>query len=146
MADRISIDKQVNEEIIPLIEKTKFFQLDNSHATRTDLFLFAMALGINVQKRTPLKSLHGFILDSAIENNADAMSMLHSLLVYELRKTNEEEKIGNKDEAYLVAQEYANTGFQIIGEWLKNIKSKDEQAVLWELISTLDQMKNKFNA
>lgn len=138
MADRISIDKQVNESIIPIIDKTKFFNLDISHISRTDLFLFAMSIGISQNKRTPLKALHGFILDSSIVNNADAMSMLHSVLINELRKTNEEEKIGNKDEAYIVAQEYANTGFNIIGDWLSSIKTKNEEAILWELIADLD--------
>ncbi|MDP4152571.1 MAG: hypothetical protein Q8865_03895 [Bacillota bacterium] len=138
MADRLSIDKKINDITIPIIDKTKFLGLDKSSVDRIELFLFAMALGVKVEKKTPISSLHGFILESSILNNEGAMSIIYSLLVDEMRKRNEEEKISDKDEAFAIAQAYANTGFNIINNWLSNIKKQDEESILWNLIDEMD--------
>jgi len=138
MADRLSIDKKINDVTIPIIDKTKLLGLDKSSVDRIELFLFAMALGVKAGKQTPLSSLHGFILESSILSNAGAMSIIDSLLVDEMRKRNEEEKISDKDEAFAIAQVYANTGFNIINDWLSNIKKQDEESILWNLIDELD--------
>jgi hypothetical protein len=61
-----------------------------------------------------------------------------AIILLHLRKRNEEEKIGDKDEAFLVAQEYANTGFQVISEWLSNLKKKDSEAIMWDLLEEMD--------
>jgi len=138
MADRISIDKKINDSTIPEIDKTGLLGLDKLSIDRIELFLFAMAIGVKEGHRTPLSASHGFILDSSVLSNDGAMSQIYSLQVEELRKINEEEKIGNKDEAYTIAQEYANTGFLVITSWLSNLKKADEDALLWDLIDELD--------
>lgn len=138
MADRLSIDKRINDAIIPEIDKTKLLGLDKSNVDRIELFLFAMAIGVKQGLRTPLLASHGFILESSILSNDIAMSEIYSVMVREMRKRNEEEKIGDKDEAFLVAQEYANTGFQVISEWLSNLKKKDSEAIMWDLLEEMD--------
>lgn len=138
MADRLSIDKKVNDTIISSIDKTKIMRLDKTSVDRIDLFLFAMAIGVKEGKRTPLTASHGFILESSFSKTVGPMSGIYSLLVQEMRKNNEEEKISDKDEAFLVAQEYANTGFLKIGDWIKDLKNGDDDAVLWDLIDELD--------
>lgn len=143
MIDRIYIDKKINEEVIPLIDERDFLglSLSKSATERTDLFIFALALGINEGKRTPLTTKHGFILDSSIENNDIALSLIYSVLVEEMRNENTEEKISDKDTAYLVAQEYANTGFYVIKNWLDN--NKTDEGTLWKLLSEMDEKYNK---
>ena len=66
-----------------------------------------MALGIKTGKRTPLKAHVSFIREESIKNHGCAMSYIFSVLVDELRKTNEEDKIDNKEKAFEVAEEYA---------------------------------------
>ena len=102
-----------------------------------DLFMFAMAIGLKERKKTPLSASHGFILESYISGNDFAK--MFTLLVDELRRTNEEEKIGDKDAAFRIAQEYANTGFQVIQGWVETRGKKDEDALVWELISDLEE-------
>lgn len=72
------------------------------------------------------------------------MSSLFSVLVNELRSTNEEEKIDNKDLAFKVAEEYANTGFKIIEQWLKDGDGIDEhiyeETIAMDLIEQMDEM------
>ena len=97
-----------------------------------------MAIGVKEGVRTPLTASHGFILESSFSKNIGPMSGIYSLLVQEMRKKNEEEKISDKDEAFLVAQEYANTGFLKIGFWIKDFKNGDDDAILWNLIDELD--------
>lgn len=138
MADRLSIDKKVNDTIIPLIDESKLFGLDKSNAERTELFLFAMAIGIKLQKRTPLSVSHGFILESSVKSIDGAMSFIFSLLVDELRKTHEEDKIDNKDLAFKLAEEYANTGFLKIHSWIES--KKDSETLQYELIEEMDEM------
>ena len=136
MADRLSIDNEINEKVIPELDKTNLLGLGKTSSDRTGLFMFAMALGVKEGKRTPLSSKHGFILEASIKSFDGAMSLLFSLLVQELQGTNEEEKIDNKDYAFMVAEEYANTGFQKIKEWVNHIE--DEESVTYSLIEELD--------
>lgn len=140
MVDRLHIENKVNNEIIPRIDKSLILGLDNSHADRIELFLFAVALGLKVGTRTPLASKHGFIQASAVSGNDSAMALMDSLLVSEARDANEDEKIGNRDEAFYVAEEYANTGFRTIEKWLNEYNDKDSDELLWDLINEMNEM------
>lgn len=136
MIDRLSIDKNVNDKIIPNIDEKKFMGLDKTNSDRIELFMFAMALGIKNQKRTPLRAKHGFILETSIKGFDGAMSSIYSLLVDELRKEHEEDCIDNKELAFKVAEEYANTGFNIIDAWMNS--GKDEETLQYSLIEEMD--------
>lgn len=136
MVDRLSIDKSVNEKIIPKIDESGILGLDKSTSDRIELFMFAMALGIHENKRTPLQTKHGFILETSIKAFEGAMSSIYSLLVDELRKTNEEDHIDDKDRAFKIAEEYANTGFNIINAWMNS--AKDDETLQFTLIEQMD--------
>jgi len=138
MADRIYVETKINDTVIAALDKSSLLGLDKATIDRTELFLFAMAVGVRAGKRVTLGPKVALVLESALTNNEWAKSAMYSLLVDELRKTGGEENIGNKDVAYEIAQEYANTGFHIIGEWLVDLKQRDEQALMWEMISLLD--------
>lgn len=147
MADRLQIDKKVNERIIPKIEKSRILKLDlqSSKTERIDLFLFAAAVGIHKGYRTPLSAKHGFIQNSAIPS--DKFSLIFSLLADEMRANNTEEKISDLDEAQTVVQEYANTGFFEIETWIDAMNGHydDERAegVLWDKLFELDELYEK---
>lgn len=137
MADRLYIDKRINETLIPKIDETHFLGLNVPDSDRLELFLFAMALGVKQGVRTPLGTKHGFILEPSIKSVDGAMSYLFSLLVDELKKINEEDKIDDKDYAFKVAEEYANTGFRIIDELMN--KEMDEESQKYGLLEELDE-------
>ena len=142
MADRLHIENKVNDNIIPRIETAKLLGLDKENSERIDLFLFAMALGIKQGYRTPLTSKHGFILATSIQSNDLGMALIESLHVSEARAANEDEKIGNQDEAFAVAEEYANTGFHQISKWLDQYNDKDSDELLWDLINQMNERAN----
>ena len=64
-------------------------------------------------------------------------SYIFSLLVDELQKINEEDKIDDKDYAFKIAEEYANTGFQIIAKWLSS--KIDEENLRYSLLEDIDE-------
>lgn len=61
-----------------------------------------------------------------------------------MRANNTEEKISDLDEAQTVVQEYANTGFYEIEQWVDAMNGHydDERAegILWDKLFELDEM------
>lgn len=133
MLDRLSISKKVDKEIIPSIDNNKLLGLDKSASERIDLFLFAMALGIKSDIKKELDQKVGVIRAESMK--PFHMSMIFSVLVDDLRNRNEIEKIGDQDEAFTVAQEYANAGF----EEIQNMLGKNEETLMWQIINILDE-------
>lgn len=117
MADRLFIDKKYETAVIDKIDAEKILGLNFPDCERMDLFLFAMSLGVNAGYRTPLNAKKGLILETALNNRPEAKAAIYSLSIEELRKMNQEDKLDDKDFAFQVAEEYANTGFGIMEKW-----------------------------
>ena len=120
MADRLYIDKKYEERVIGKVDEIGFLGLDSQTSERIDLFMFALGVGISAGERTPLKVKKGFILEGVLNKREEAYSLIYSLFIEELRKENQEDKLDDKDYAYTIAEEYANTGFQIMASWFEN--------------------------
>ena len=120
MIDRLSIEKKYNSEVVDRIDETGFLRLGKGqHSERLDLFMFALGLGVKAGVRTPISTKHGLILATTVENNAEAMAAIFSLWIQEAIMTNQEDKLDDRDLAFQLAEEYANTGFMILAEYLK---------------------------
>ena len=138
MADRLNIDRKKNEEIVKgIIDKTDLLKL-KSNGERLDIFLLAFALGVNAGKRTPSKSSEGFILEHVAKGRRGAMPNIYSVAVEELRKTGEENNIVNDDTVYLIAEEYVNTGLEIIQGLIPDVSNYDEEEIIYHFIELLD--------
>lgn len=148
--DRFSVENYVLDNIIKQIDDKKFLGLgkgkaDDDMASRAELFLFAMAIGLNEGRRKPLGASRGLVQDSAIPGNgnfygvSNAMSLIFSLALSELRKEGNAENIHDLNEARKIAQEYANTGFYVIEGWL-NDKNLDEETIMNKLISKMNKV------
>lgn len=140
MVDRLFIEKKINEKTIPKIDETNFLGLGKP-TDRIVLFLFAMALGVKKGERTPLKTHAGFILENSIKAFPGAYSYIFSILVDELRKENNEDKIDDKSLAFHVAEEYANTGFLIIEKLVSSCNDDNEKIteLKYNLILEMDE-------
>lgn len=136
MADRLYIEKKINDLVIPKIDSTKFLNLDKLSVERIELFMFAMALGLKENKNINLTTSHGFILETSIKPTQ--MSLITSLLAEKLINSNEIEKISDKDAAYTLAQKYANAGFEYLSAYLDKLNSDKEEEIMWEMLSELD--------
>jgi len=64
MADRLYIEKKINDLVVPKIDSTKFLNLDKLSVERIELFMFAVALGLKENKTINLTTSHGFILET----------------------------------------------------------------------------------
>jgi len=139
MSDRLSIEKKYVSGVIEKIDDTGFLDFDIHNAERIDLFMFALGLGVKAGIRTPLANSHGLILATAVENKTEAASAIYSLLVEEARKENQEDKIDDRDLAFEIAEEYANTGFKMISDWL----NQKEQPNIYRFIKEMDEQYEK---
>ena len=139
MIDRLSIEKNAKETIVAKIDERKFLGLDNDTVEHIELFMFAAAIGIHMGVRTPLSSKLGFIQATAVR--PEQMSAIFSVMVDEMRKANTEDKINDRDIAFSIIQEYANTGMIEIGKWMAETRVNDK---LWDLISDMDDMYEEF--
>ena len=139
MIDRLSIEKSAKDNIVAKIDERKFLGLDNETVDHIEMFMFATAVGIHMGVRTPLNSKLGFIQATAIR--PEQMSTIFSVMVDEMRKANTEDKISDRDVAFNIIQEYANTGMIEIGKWMSETKNNDK---IWELIGDMDDMYEEY--
>ena len=138
MADRLNIDRSRNEGIVKgIIDKTDLLKL-KSDGERLDIFMLAFALGVNAGLRTPSKGSEGFILEHVAKGRRSTMPNILSVAIEELRKTNEENKVVDDDLVYQIAEEYVNTGLDIIKGLVPDIDSYDEEEIIYHFIELID--------
>ncbi len=133
--DRLSVSKEAIN-LIDVIDKKRYLDLDKYTITRTELFLFAMALGIETKAATSIEgaSQVGLILEQSMKNIDK--SLIYALFLHSHTSDGNLDDALNKDNVYSVAQQYANTGFQIIDDF---INTKSAEKLSWELIKELDE-------
>lgn len=131
--DRIYVTKQA-QRIKNKIDEKNFLGLDNNMTDRIQLFLFAMALGINTRCPTKLDNLDSFVLDQSIKMHHRAL--MYALYIGKIEDKNNLEECINTESVYDLAQRYANTGFLIIEDYMN---TKQESTLQWELIKEMDE-------
>lgn len=90
-------------------------------------FLWAVSLGLNEGKRTPLQGAKdGVFMTSNL--NDDQKAFLYTIAIAE---TNDLEVIDNEDKVVSIAEEYANTGIYRLRELLLDAPGDE----LWNLVS-----------
>ena len=128
------------KKIVSEIDDKRFLSLQvsggsrESNTSRTDLFLFAMALGLESKTKTPIKQPDTLIRSEYMSPNSDAF--LYAAYVNELKSKEDLEVFSNKSAIYKSAQEYATTGFDLIGAMIKN---KTDLTVAKEMIKDMDK-------
>lgn len=138
MPDRIYIS-QTAKKVIDKIDELDYLGLGKQSASRSELFLFAMSLGVDTYP-TRLDSVIGLILEKSF--SAQMQSLLYALFID--KKTNQDmlDLITDKEQVYSLAQKYANTGFEILEDYMQ--KGKDVE-VVWSLIDEIDKQYAAFN-
>lgn len=124
------------KEIIDKIDKERFLGLNNPETSRTDLFLFAMALGLETDTKIPLSNKEGLTRTSYLIKDE---ALLYSVFIDKMVDKNNLEECTEKNKVFELAEEYANTGFDLIKNMMD---TKLEQINMLEMIEELD---NKYN-
>lgn len=132
--DRLNISKNA-KEIIDHIDDSNYFGLGDKDINRSELFLFAMALGKDTIP-TQLENTYpgGLVLEKSIDSTT--LSCMYALMIAEL-KDSDIDGITNKGVVFKKAQEYANTGFENLDDYMKTKKNQEDLA--WELLAELDE-------
>lgn len=132
--DRLNVSKKA-KDIIDRIDDSDYLCLGNKSSSRSELFLFAMALGCDTLP-TPPESIYpgGLILEKAIDSST--LASIYALFLYQ-HKGEDIDAITNKGEVFRLAQEYANTGFENLEDYMNTKKSDEDLA--WELLRELDE-------
>lgn len=130
--DRINISKKARG-FVEKIDETKYFDLQDSAISRSELFSFAMAIGVDTVP-TKLENTYpgGLILDKSIDSCTKAL--MYALFIDKLDDGDLDE-ITKKDAVYSFAQEYANTGFEVLADYMIRVKDSD---LIWELLDELE--------
>lgn len=141
--DRLNYSTKA-KQLLEKIEESNYIGLANrggAGVSRSEIFLFAMALGAESNSPTELKNPYpgGLVQDKSIDGKTKAV--IYSQFISRLTDPeNELDKIGNKGEVYKLAEQYANTGFQCIEEYLG---TKKPESLLWDLFLELDEQYNE---
>ncbi len=133
--DRINITKKA-KNVVDKVDQNKYLRLEFPATTRSELFTLAMALGIDTVP-TKLENTYpgGFILDSSIDSRTKAL--MYAYFIGKLPNVGILDDVTNKEYVYNTAQEYANTGFEILDDYIENKKGSE---LIWDLLEELDNL------
>ena len=136
MADRLSIDKKYAELVRKKLKEKDVLGLSSGEGI--DIYMLALALGVNEGYRTPIKHKEGLILESAARGKDLALSFIYSVALQELLKKGDDKKITDTDVVYEIADSYANTGFAVLENMIPDFNKYDEETMVNSLIEMLD--------
>ena len=138
MKKTINVTKEHLNGIIKELDDKHWFCLGKSDASRTELFNFALALGVKEGKPTPLSTNEGLIRSEYVENY---MYIYQGLFFNEfiLHHPENIDQIAETDDVLNLAEEYANTGFYR----LKELKEEfpDQEHFMTKLLNEIDRIK-----
>ncbi|MDO4556013.1 MAG: hypothetical protein Q4B70_12825 [Lachnospiraceae bacterium] len=126
------------KKIIEKIDSTKLLNLDNKNCSRMELFLFALALGVESGIETELTKTDTLVRAEYLSTKNEAY--LYSVFISELSDSGDLDKINDIGNVYRKAQQYANTGFKLI----EGMMEKAENVVQLELLQELDEMYEEY--
>lgn len=119
---------------IERIDETRLLNLDNKNCSRMELFLFALALGVESGIKTELTKTDTLVRGEYINTKNEAF--LYSTFIAESPQDKNMDEVENISKVYGEAQKYANTGFKLIDGMFE----KSEETVRLELLKELDDM------
>lgn len=122
------------------IDNEKYFQLNmNNLTTRSDLYLFAIAIAL-VEKQEPTPLSKNGPSDTFVRTSyLNEYDTLLSALFFDKKIKDDTEKIDdicNWDDVYALAEEYANSGFSVLEKWSTEI---DQEILMLKLIDYMDK-------
>lgn len=121
------------KKTIERIDSSKLLNLDTKSLSRMDLFLFAMALGIESGIESDLTKTDTLVRGEYINTKNEAY--LYSTYIGDMEDTEDLDELNNIGKVYSKAQKYANTGFKLIDGYFE----KAEDVVRLELLKELDE-------
>jgi len=129
------------KQLLEKIDEENYFGLGLKGSTRSELFLFAMSLGAETNRKTEITHPYsgGLILEKSIDSKTKAL--MYAQYIASLEDPDSGlDSIRNKSLVYKAAEQYANTGFEIIANYFDTKKAED---LVWDLFLELDAQYDK---
>lgn len=136
--DRLNYSTKA-KQLLDKVEESNYIGLANkggAGVSRSEIFLFAMALGAESKSPTEVKNPYagGLVLDKSIDSKTRAA--MYAQFISQLSEPEDDlDEITKKGEVYKLAERYANTGFECIEEY---IDTKKPETLVWDLFLELD--------
>jgi hypothetical protein len=142
MPDRLNYSTKA-KQLLEKIDEANYMGLGLKSTSRSELFVFAMALGVESKTRTEVVNPYtgGLVLDKSIDSKTRAL--MYSQFISLLKDPdNELDAITDKGHVYKMAEQYANTGFKILADYFDRKKPED---LVWDLFLELDSQYEEIN-
>ena len=117
--------------------------LSNESASRTDLFNFALALGLKDGEPTPLVSSKGLIRTS--NEDVKPYFFMYKSIYFDKVLSKDDSKIDeitDIDAALNLVEQYANTGFDILGRLKKEFPKDD--LFMKKILTQIEEMNKEY--
>ena len=141
----LNISKKVKNGILADIDNQNYFLLGAGAAgvNRINLYNFALALGYNQGWPTDLDAKESFVREENV-NHSNWRFMYSAVYfdAHEKKCVDNIENIINTDEIFTLMDKYANTGFSILSDY---IKEHGDNALAFKLIAEMDEMYENLN-
>ena len=145
MKSTINVTIEHLDGIIKELDNSKYYllNLSNESASRTDLFNFALALGLKDGEPTPLVSSKGLIRTS--NEDVKPYFFMYKSIYFDKVLSKDDSKIDeitDIDAALNLVEQYANTGFDILGR-LKKEFTKDD-LFMKKILTQIEEMNKEY--
>ena len=132
------------KKTIERIDSTKLLNLDNKNCSRMELFLFALALGVESGTETDLTKTDTLVRGEYINTKNEAF--LYSTFIADLDADTDLERVNDINQVYNKVQRYANTGFQLIEGYFEKSENVVQLQLLQELDEEYEKIKDQFDS
>jgi len=133
--DFLRIDKKLRDTIIKNIDNSDL--LNFKKMERIDLFIFAVALGIDHPTDPP--TYEPLVRGELVRQRPESIAEMAAIVIGSLTEKESVDEKTSKNYIWYFAEKCANTGFHCIDDML----NKPEEAVYAELLSDLDDLYEK---
>lgn len=145
MKSTINVTIEHLDGIIKELDNSKYYllNLSNESASRTDLFNFALALGLKDGEPTPLVSSKGLIRTS--NENVKPYFFMYKSIYFDKVLSKDDSKIDeitDIDAALNLVEQYANTGFDILGRLKKEFPKDD--LFMKKILTQIEEMNKEY--
>lgn len=131
----LNISLENKKDVLNQIDEQNYLGLGNSNCSRLDLYSFMLALGYNAGYA---KDFDGPKDSLVREEYVKGNNITHAFsALYFCENKEHIEDIANTDKVYPLADKYANTGFSVISDY---IKEYSQHSLAMKLMAEMDEM------
>lgn len=131
----LNISIENKKSILNQIDEQNYFGLGNSCCSRLELYIFMVALGYNSGYTSEFEGAKDSLVREEYVKSNNITHAFSALYFWENKEHIED--IANTDKVYPLADKYANTGFSVIADYMKEYS---QHSLSMKLMAEMDEM------